>query len=210
VLLFDFKLDLAAYFATRTGVPMAGKTLQDAIAFNVANAAAEMPFFAQEIFELAQAFDVTDPNAVQPLGISYADALSRDQLGGAAEGIDKLLRDGGLDAIVMPTGAPAWTTDLVDADHFLFGSSTAAAIVGYPIVNVPMGSAFGLPLGISFVGGAFSEPALIRLASGFEHVTQARVVPRLPATLPLDAVSGVPLARRGEGSVRRGRRPHSM
>ena len=101
-----------------------------------------------------------------------------------------------LDALVAPTGSPAWTTDLVDGDHFLGASSAPAAIVGYPIINVPMGSSFGLPLGISFMGTAFSEPTLIKLASGFEAATRARVPPRLLKTLPLD--TGGAAGRRGK------------
>ena len=99
-------------------------------------------------------------------------------------------------AIVTPTGTPAWTTDLINGDHFQFATSTLAAVVGYPIVNVPMGDVFGLPVGLSFIGTAFSEPGLIRVASGFEHVMQARIVPNFFATLPLSNVNGVPLTRR--------------
>jgi amidase len=210
VLCFDFKQDLAAYFASRRGVPMAGKALQDLIDFDNAHADVEMPFFAQELLDLTALFsgDPTDPN--QPFGMSYGDALDADQLFGATEGIDLVLRQSGAEAIVMPTGAPAWTTDLVNADHFVFGSSGIAAIVGYPIVNVPMGAAFGLPLGLSFVGPAFGEGTLIRLASGFEHVAQARIVPGLPATLPLDHVKGVPLARSRRGEERHRLRPKCL
>lgn len=196
VLLFDFFFDVKSYFATRVGVPMAGKTLADAVAFNTANADKELQFFGQEIFELTLALDLSSPNAPQPLfgGISYNDALNIDQAA-TNNGIDLALKQFGLDAIVTPTGSPAWTTDLVNADHFIFGTSNLAAIGGYPIVNIPMGQALGLPLGISFMASAFSEPTLIKLASGFEHVTNARIVPQLPATLPLGNVSGVPLTR---------------
>jgi amidase len=102
-----------------------------------------------------------------------------------------------------------WTTDLINGDHFEFATSGLAAIVGYPIVNVPMGNVFGLPVGISFLGTAFSEPTLITLAAGFEHATQKRIVPRFFPTLPLDHVSGVPLRRR-RNSTGRGhhQRPH--
>jgi len=183
VLLFDFKIDLQKYLATRTGVPLAGGTLADAIAFNSAHAAQEMPFFGQEIFELAQLFS-SDPTAVQPLGISYNDAIAADKLFGATEGIDLLLAQNALDAIVAPTDNPAWPTDLINGDHFVIGSSSPAAIVGYPIINVPMGFTFGVPVGISFMGTAFSEPTLIELASGFEAVTHARRAPQFLRTLP--------------------------
>jgi len=196
VLLFDFKIDLQKYLATRTGLPLAGGTLADAIAFNSAHAAQEMPFFGQEIFELAQLFS-SDPTAVQPLGISYNDAIAADKLFGATEGIDLILSPSGnslkqtLDAIVAPTDNPAWPTDLINGDHFVIGSSSPAAIVGYPIINVPMGFTFGVPVGISFMGTAFSEPTLIKLASGFEAVTQARQAPQFLRTLPFNT-TGLP------------------
>ncbi|MGE5245571.1 MAG: amidase [Betaproteobacteria bacterium] len=197
VLLYDFKIDLQNYFATRVGVPVAGGTLADAIAFNIANAAVEMPYFGQEIFELAQTIDTSSPTVVQPaFGMSYNDALQIDQDAGATNGIDKALGQYGLDAIVGPTGTAAWPTDVINGDHFEFATSGLAAIVGYPIVNVPMGNVFGLPVGISFIGTAFSEPTLIKLAAGFENATRARIVPQLPATLPLNNVGGIPLTRR--------------
>ena len=200
VLVFDFKIDLQNYFSTRVGVPMAGRTLADAIAFNQANAATEMPFFAQEIFDLAESIDVSSPDAPQPAfgGMTYNQALAIDQKV-AVEGVDKALTQFNVQAIATPTGTPAWTTDLINGDHFQFATSTLAAVVGYPIVNVPMGDVFGLPVGLSFIGTAFSEPTLIALAAGFEHVTHARIVPQLFRTLPLDHVKGVPL----------GKRPHS-
>jgi amidase len=215
ILLFDFVTDLRNYFATRVGVPMAGKTLADAIAFNNAHADTEMPFFGQEIFELAQSL-ATGANTPQPAfgGLTYNQALDIDQAAGATNGIDKALGMFHLDAIATPTGTPAWTTDLINGDHFIFATSTLAAIVGYPIINVPMGNEFGLPVGISFIGTAFSESRLIRLASGFEHVTAARIVPQLFRTLPLNNISGVPLRRVREsgrdGNMSGANRHHSM
>jgi len=182
VLLFDFKIDLQKYFATRTGVPLAGGTLADAIAFNNANASRELQFFGQEIFEASNAVDVTDPTVKQ----QYLDALATDKLIGATEGIDLLLSQHSLDAIVAPTDNPPWPTDLINGDHFVIGTSSAAAIVGYPIINVPMGFTFGVPVGISFMGTAFSEQTLIKLASGFEAVTHARKAPQLLSTLPFN------------------------
>jgi amidase len=185
VLLYDFKLDLARYLAARVGVPLAGKTLADAIAFNEANAAREMPFFRQEIFELAQQIDTSSPDAPQPLfgGMTYNQALDSGQNVGV-NGIDRALSLFDLDAVVAPTDQPAWTTDLINADHFLFASSGLAAAPGYPIVQVPSGLVLGMPVGISFFGTAFSEPTLIKLASGFEAATRARVVPRFAPSLP--------------------------
>ncbi len=183
VLLFDFKIDIQNYLATRTGVPTASGTLADLITFNNAHAAQEMPFFGQEIFQLAETFS-SDPNAIQPTGMSYNQAIAADKLFGATEGIDALLSQFNLDAIVAPTDNPAWPTDLINADHFVVGSSSPPAIVGYPNVNVPMGMTFGVPVGMSFFSTAFSEPTLIKLASGFEAVTHARQKPEFLATLP--------------------------
>ena len=198
VLLFDFKTDIANYLNTRTGMPISSPTLQALIDFNNANANQEMPFFAQEIFDLANTFS-SDPNAIQPLGLSYNDSLAIDQKIGATEGIDQLLDDNNLDALIAGTDNPAWPTDLINSDHFVFGTSSPAAIVGYPIINVPAGMTFGVPVGISFIGTAFNEPTLIKLASGFEAVTQARQKPQFLQTLPF---SGPPPFRvRGRGLV---------
>jgi amidase len=202
VLLFDFVTDLRDYFATRVGVPMAGKTLADAIAFNTANADVEMPFFQQEIFELAEALE-TGADTPQPIfgGLTYNQALEIDRLAGV-NGIDAALATFNLAAIATPTGTPVWPTDLINGDRFEFGTSSLAAIVGYPIINVPMGNVFGLPVGISFIGTAFSEPALIRVASGFERATHARIAPQFFPTLPQNNISGVALKNR----KKRGRR----
>ena len=183
---------------------MAGGTLADAIAFNNAHAAVEMPFFAQEIFDLAETIDVSSGDAPQASfgGMTYNQALEIDRLAGV-NGIDKALHDFHVDAIVTPTGTPAWTTDLISGDHFTFATSSLAAIVGYPIVNVPMGNVFGLPVGVSFIGTAFSEATLIRVGSGFEHVMNARIVPQLFPTLPLSNLSGVLLTRRQSAPGRR-------
>jgi amidase len=189
VLLNDFKHDLNAYLSTRTGVPIA--SLADAIAFDNAHAAEEMPFFAQEIFEAAQATsgDLTDP--------AYLAALAADKTFGGSEGIDLLLAQNNISAIVAPTDTPAWPTDLINGDHFIFGSSSAAAIVGYPIIVVPMGFSFGMPLGLSIMGTAFSEPTLIKIASGFEHATQARQAPKFLSTLPFPKGAPTPIRVRG-------------
>jgi len=215
VLLYDFKVDVQKYFATRAGVPMAGKTLADAIAFDEAHAAAEMPFFFQEIFELAQQIDTSSPDAPQPLfgGLTYNQALDIDQNAGV-NGVDLALSRYSLDAVVAPTDGPAWTTDLINSDHFIFASSGLAAAPGYPIVQVPAGMVLGVPVGISFIGTAFSEPTLIKLASGFEAATHARVVPKFAPSLPVGS-PGVPLGppSRGEHKDERrdaDRRPHRM
>jgi amidase len=189
VLLYDFKIDVRKYFDTREGVPMAHKTLHDAILFNSANAAVEMPFFFQEIFEFADRMDTSgaDPaNNPQPIfgGRTYNQALEINRKAGI--GFDQALKDNNVDAIVAPTDSPAWTTDLINADHFLFASSGLAGGPGFPIVQVPSGMVLGVPVGISFIGTAFSEPTLIKFAAGFEAETRARAVPTFAPSLPVD------------------------
>jgi amidase len=209
VLEFDFRTDVRNYFATRSGVPMAGKTLADAIAFDTANADTEMPFWGQDIFEQANGLAV-GADAPQPdfKGMTYNQALEIDRLSGV-NGIDKALHDFNLDAIVAPTDNPAWSTDLLYGDHFLFGSSSLAAAEGYPIVQVPAGNVFGIPLGISFFGTAFSEPKLIKLASGFEAATHARAqnLPEFTATIPDDHIAGTTLHRPHDPGQQSDKRP---
>jgi amidase len=191
VLLYDFKGDIAKYFATRVGVPVAGGTLQTAIDFNNAHADVEMPFFNQDIFDLAQTITL-DPNFVDPtFGVSYNQALANGHDVGA-NGIDLAISQFNLDAVVTATDNPAWSTDLLYGDHFIFGTSGLAAAPGYPIVQVPAGIVFGAPLGISFFGTAFSEPTLIKLASGFEAATQVRAhnLPTFADTVPFNNIQG--------------------
>jgi len=190
VLLWEFKLDLKSYLDTRSGVPI--HSLADAIAFNNAHAAAEMPFFGQEIFEQSQAIDTSNPDAPVPgFGISYNQALATDRKIGGTEGIDKVLHDLGVEAIVAATANLSWATDLVNGDRpGGFGASTPPATVGYPIISVPSGMLNGLTLGVSFFGTAFSEPTLIKLASGFEHVTRARRAPTFIREIGLNPNSG--------------------
>ena len=201
VLLYDFKFDVAKYFATRVGVPVAGGTLQTAIDFNNAHAAEEMSFFNQDIFDLAETIN-PDPNFVDsrftsaafPNGMSYNEALTIDHNAGV-NGIDAAIRQFALDAVVSATDNPAWATDLLYGDHFIFGTSGLAAPPGYPIVQVPAGMVFGIPLGISFFGTAFSEPTLINLASGFEAATQVRAhnLPTFARTVPFNHIQGTTL-----------------
>ena len=173
VLLLEFKTDVALYLDTRVGGP---KTLADLIAFNTANAEAELKWFGQEIFELSEATGgVDDPEYPAKLAASLR--ISR------GEGLDAVLDGQKLDAIVAPTGSPAWPTDLVNGDHFLGGTSSYAAMAGYPLVTVPMGASFGLPVGLTFMGRRWSEPTLIKLASGFEAKLGDRRTPRFLSTL---------------------------
>jgi amidase len=215
VLCFDFRNDLQSYLATRTRVPLAGKTLTDAIAFNTAHAEQEMPFFGQEIFELTAALA---PGADDPQpdfdNMTYHQALEIDRLSGV-NGIDKALQAFDLDAVIAPTDNPAWATDLLYGDHFLFGSSGLAAGAGYPIVQVPAGMVFGIPLGVSFFGTAFSEPTLLKLASGFEAVTHVRAdnPPTFAPTIPNDHIDGTTLKKPRVQPKQHGpehRRPHHL
>jgi amidase len=213
VLLFDFKLDLQEYFATRVGVPMANKTLADAIAFNEMNAASEMPYFFQEIFQFSEAMDTSGPdpgNNPQPIfsGLTYNQALAIDRNAGV-NGIDAALAQFNLDAVVAPTDTPGWTTDLLLADHFIFASSGLAGGPGYPIVQVPAGNVNGMPMGISFLGTAFSEPILIRLASGFEAVTHARILPTFTGNVTTANTAGTTVTRLRVLKLN-GKRPHRI
>jgi amidase len=194
ILLYEFKGDVAVYFGTRVGVPVAGGTLQDAIDFNNAHANVEMPFFNQDIFELSESIKL-DPNFVDPrFGLSYNQALRIDHDAGV-NGIDAAISQFDLDAVVSATDNPAWSTDLLYGDHFIFGTSGLAAAPGYPIIQVPAGIVFGAPLGISFFGTAFSEPTLIKLASGFEAATQVRAhnLPTFADTVPDRHIQGTNL-----------------
>jgi amidase len=204
VLVYEFRDDLRNYLATRMRVPLAGGTIADAIAFNESNAEREMPFFAQEIFELTNAL-APGPDDPQPEfgGMTYNQALEIDRLSGV-NGIDKALADFDLDAVIAPTDNPAWSTDLLYGDRFLFGSSGLAAAAGYPIVQVPAEMVLGVPLGISFMGTAFSEPTLIKLASGFEAVTRARAKnpPTFAPMLPEVFVDGTDIRKPRHGKKR--------
>jgi amidase len=202
ILLYEFKFDVAKYFATRMGVPVAGGTLQTAIDFNNAHADVEQPYFNQDIFDFSETMN-PDPNFVDsrfattnfPMGMSYNQALMLDQQQGV-NGIDAAISMFKLDAVVSATDNPAWSTDLLYGDHFIFGTSSLAAQPGYPIIQVPSGSVDeGIPLGISFFGTAFSEPMLITLASGFEAFTQVRAhnLPTLARTVPFQHINGTTL-----------------
>ena len=195
VLDFDFRGDVQAYFATRVGVPVAGGTLQTAIDFNNAHAAEEMPFFNQDVFDQAESL-APGPDDPQPVfgGMTYNQGLEIDRLSGV-NGIDAALKQFNLDAVVTATDNPAWATDLLYGDHFLFGTSGLAAPPGYPIVQVPAGIVFGVPLGISFFGTAFSEPTLIKLASGFEAATEFRAknLPTFAPATPSNNIQGTTL-----------------
>jgi len=170
VFMYELKADLNAYLA-RLGPSAPVRTLKDVIDFNERNREKEMPYFGQDLFLKAEAKGPLTEK-------EYLDALARNRQLARTEGIDALMDKHHLDAIVAPTGGPAWVTDLLNGDHSTGGSSNAAAVAGYPNINVTAGSLSGLPVGISFFGRAWSEPTLIKLAYSFEQATKARQTPR--------------------------------
>ncbi len=168
VLISEFKADLNAYLKNRNGLKV--QTLANLIEFNIKYADSELKWFGQEIFELAEKTEgLSDP--------VYLEALKKSKKLTREEGIDKLMVEHRLDALIAPTNRPAWTIDWVNGDHFGGGSSDVAAISGYPNITVPAGFVHGLPVGISFFGRAWSEPTLIRLAYAYEQATKHRKAP---------------------------------
>ena len=176
VLLYELKADLNAYLSSRPHVQV--KTLAELIAFNDRNKEKEMPYFGQDLFLKSEAKgQLTDKE--------YAAALTANRNLSREHGIDGVMTKFQLDAVVAPTGAPAWLTDLVNGDHAVGGSSNAAAVAGYPNINVPAGLVFGLPVGISFFGRAWSEPTLLKIAYGFEQLVKARKPPQFRETIKI-------------------------
>ena len=175
VFLYELKAGLNAYLA-RLGPGAPVRTLKDIIEFNERNREKEMPYFGQDLFIKSEAKGPLTEK-------EYLDALSKNHQLARTDGIDALMDKHQLDAIVAPTGGPAWITDLLNGDHVAGGSSNAAAVAGYPNINVPAGFISGLPVGISFFGRAWSEPTLIKIAYAFEQATKARQAPRFLRTV---------------------------
>ena len=170
VLLYEFKADLNTYLAG-LGPQAPVHSLKDVIDFNEKNRDREMPYFGQDIMIKAQAKGPLTSKA-------YLTALRKNHMLTRTQGIDFIMKKHRLDALVAPTGGPAWPTDWINGDHFTGGYSSASAVAGYPHITVPAGYVFGLPVGISFFGGAFSEPKLIKIAYAFEQATKVRRPPQ--------------------------------
>jgi amidase len=169
VLLYEFKADIRQYLARR-GQSVQVHSLEDLIAFNEREKDREMPYFGQELFiESQKKGPLSSP--------AYRTALTKCRALAREQGIDLVMRQHNLDALIAPTGSPAWTTDLVNGDHFLGASSTPGAVAGYPSITVPAGAVRGLPVGMSFIGRAWSEPRLIALAYAYEQATKHRRAP---------------------------------
>ena len=169
VLLYEFKVDLNKYLAGLGTSPV--RSLKEVIDFNEKNRDKEMPYFGQDLFIKAQA---KGPLTSQ----QYIQALKKNHLLTRTQGIDFVMKQHRLDALIAPTGGPAWPTDLVNGDHFTGGYSSASAVAGYPHITVPAGYVFGMPVGMSFFAGAYSEPMLIKMAYAFEQGTKARQPPK--------------------------------
>ena len=177
VLLYEFKADLDRYLGA-LGPSSKVHSLSDVIAFNEANRSREMPFFGQELMLQAQKKGPLTDKA-------YRDALARNERLSRKEGIDAAMDRLHLDALVAPTVAPPWPTDLINGDPLVTLSTTPAAVAGYPSITVPAGYAFGLPVGISFIGRAWSEAQLIKFAYAYESATKHRRPPEFLATANL-------------------------
>ena len=175
VLLYEFKDGLNAYLAS-LGASAPVKTLAELIAWNEKETAREMPWFRQEMFERAQKKGpLTDA--------AYRTARATCVRKSRAEGIDATLAKHRLDAIVFPSNQPAWLTDHLNGDHFTGGNTTFAAVAGYPSVTLPMGFVHSLPVGMSFVGAAWTDWQLLKYAFAFEQHTKRRQPPRYMVTL---------------------------
>lgn len=174
VLLYEFKAGLNAYLAELQPATKV-RTLEDIIAFNKQYAGDNLPFFGQEILERAQAKGpLTDEE--------YLKALEFNRRAAGREGLDALMDEQQLDVLVAPTTTPAWKIDLVNGDVFRGGSGRSAAMAGYPLITLPAGFTFGLPVGITLMGRAWSEPTLVKIAYAFEQATKVRRPPQYLAT----------------------------
>jgi len=169
ILLYEYKDGLNKYFSS-LGPQAPVKSIEELIAFNKSDPL-ELKYFNQKYLEMAQ--EKGDLNSIE-----YLEALDKMMKGSRDQGIDKVMNEHNLDAIVAPTGSPAWKTDLINGDSFQFGTSSPAAMAGYPNINVPMGFINELPVGISFFGRAWGEPVLLEIAYAYETATKHRRAPK--------------------------------
>lgn len=176
VLLYELKYDLNKYLSERPGVPV--RSLAEVIAFNEAHAAQEMPWFGQEIFLEADAKGGLEEKEYQD-ALALSKKLTR-------EIIDNVMYEHRLDCLVAPTNGPAWTTDWINGDHYIGGSSDLAAVSGYPSITVPAGWVHGLPVGLSFIGRAWDDPVLLKMAYAFEQASKSRRKPEFITSLKSD------------------------
>jgi len=177
VLLFEFKTDVNKYLAW-LGPQAPVHSLKDIIDFNIAHRDVEMPYFGQELMLRAEEKGpLTDRQ--------YLAALDRNHRLSQRDGIDAVMTALHLDALIAPTSGPPWLTDLVNGDYSTNGASTIAAVAGYPHITVPAGQAFGLPVGLSIIGRAWSEATLIKLAYAYEQGTKRRRPPQFLPTVAL-------------------------
>jgi amidase len=171
VMRFELKAGIDAYLRERPDAPV--RSLADVIAFNAEHAERVMPYFRQEFLELAQ----TEAGLDDP---AYLEALAASRRIARDEGIDRALREQRLDALIAPTGTPAWVTDPIDGDRLLGLCSSPAAVAGYPHVTVPAGFVHGLPVGLSLFAGPWQEGRLLAYAYAFEQAADARRPPTFP------------------------------
>jgi amidase len=176
-MLYEFKADLNKYLAT-AGPHIPVSSLEKIIGFNEQTRDRELTYFGQDLMVKAQKKGPLTERR-------YLDAVAKNHLLARTQGIDAAMDKYRLDALVAMTAGPSWLIDLVDGDHDTGGSSSLAAVAGYPNINVPAGFIFGLPVGISFFGRAWSEPKLIRIAYGFEQATRIRRPPQFLTTASL-------------------------
>jgi amidase len=169
IMLYEYKDGLNKYFQS-LGPDAPIKNIEDLIAFNLSDSI-ELQYFDQKYLEMAR-------NKGDLGSKEYKEALAKLMKGSREDGIDKVMNEHNLDAIIAPTGSPAWKTDLINGDSFQIGSSSPAAQSGYPNITVPMGFVDELPVGISFFGKAWSEPILLEIAYAYEQGTKHRKEPK--------------------------------